>query len=53
MVVSSREFWRYANKLNGRVACEVRDYTYTLVKESERYRVIRFESQLVDNACRD
>ena len=53
VVVSSREFWRYANKLNGRVACEVRDYTYTLVKESERYRVIRFESQLVDNACRD
>jgi hypothetical protein len=52
-VVSSREFWRYANKLNGRMACEVRNYTYTLIKEGERYRVVRFESQLVDNKCRD
>jgi hypothetical protein len=51
--VNSREFWRYFNKLNGRVACEVRDYTYTLVKEGERYRVARFRSQMLDNRCRN
>jgi len=51
--VSSREFWRYFNKLNSRVACEVRDYTYTLIKESERYRVARFQSQMLDNRCRN
>ncbi len=52
-VVSSREFWRYVNTLNGREACEVRDYTYTLAKEGDRYRVTRFQSQMIDNRCRD
>jgi len=31
----------------------VRDYTYTLIKEDNRYRVTRFQSQMVDNTCRD
>lgn len=52
-IVNSREFWRYVNTLNGRVACEVRDYTYTLIKEDNRYRVTRFQSQMVGNTCRD
>jgi len=51
-VVTSREFWRYANTLNQVQVCEVREYEYRLVREGDRYRVRSFRSQLLETGCR-
>jgi hypothetical protein len=51
-IVTSREFWRYANTLNRAQICEVRDYEYRLVREGDRYRVRSFQSRLLETRCR-
>jgi len=51
-IVTSREFWRYANTLNQAQICEVRDYEYRLVREADRYRVRSFQSRLLETGCR-
>jgi hypothetical protein len=51
-VVTSREFWRYANTLNQVQVCEVREYEYRLVREGDRYWVRSFRSQLLETGCR-
>ncbi len=50
-VVTSREFWRYANTINDAQICEVRDYVYNLVRDGDRYRVRNFQSRLLENRC--
>lgn len=50
-VVTSREFWRYANTLNTTEICEVRDYVYNMVKDGDRYRVRTFQSRLLEARC--
>ncbi|MCS6849515.1 MAG: hypothetical protein RMN52_17595 [Anaerolineae bacterium] len=50
-VVTSREFWRYANSLNRNEVCEVRDYVYDMVRDGERYRVRSVQSRLVRSGC--
>lgn len=50
-VVTSREFWRYANSVNPTEICEVRDYVYNMIKEGNRYRVRTFQSRLLETSC--
>jgi hypothetical protein len=50
--LTSREFWRYENKANNVVACETRDYFYTVVRESDRYVVTGFDGNLISSRCK-
>ncbi len=49
--VSAQEFWRYVNAKNNIEICETREYTYTLVKTGEQFKVREFTSRLLKSGC--
>jgi hypothetical protein len=54
--VQSREYWRYTNPTTKRTVCETRNYSYTLMKEGDTYRVYQvnaFRGDLVGTNCQD
>jgi hypothetical protein len=49
--VSTREYWGYTNPKTGRSICDTRDYTYTLLKNGDKYQVMGLRSKLVSARC--
>jgi hypothetical protein len=50
-VVTTREFWRYANTVNATVICEVRDYVYNFLRVDGQFKVGTFNSRIVESGC--
>jgi hypothetical protein len=51
VVVVSREYWTYSTNPRN-IACETRDYTYTMVKSGNTYQVTQSTSKLISAQCK-
>ncbi|MFN3704521.1 MAG: hypothetical protein ACK4WM_00770 [Thermoflexales bacterium] len=49
--VFAQEAWQYRNPLNDRQLCDVREYTYELVKENDRWFIRAFRSEVLEEPC--
>jgi hypothetical protein len=49
--VSATEYWTYTNPHNNKTVCETRLYSYTMIQEDDRYRVMAFKGDLTGTTC--
>jgi hypothetical protein len=49
--VSATEYWTYTNPRNNKTVCETRLYSYTMIQEGDRYRVMAFKGDLTGTTC--